>query len=78
MAEYKSESGFVNSSPGSGLKKTDDVDWPLVKEIVCGIASALGVLCQTIPAGPIKTVICTASSLLSLICKQIPDSGSCK
>ena len=48
------------------------VDWAKIKEILCGIAAALIVVCGLLPGGLIKNIVCGISGIINLICKQLP------
>lgn len=54
-----------------------DVDWHLIKDILCGVASALKMVCDMLPGGIWKNIICGMASVLMTICNQIPLSD-CK
>jgi hypothetical protein len=51
---------------------SNEFDWGKVREVLCGIASALEEACQTIPPGNIKNIVCGIASVLELICNQLP------
>ena len=47
-------------------------DWPKIKEILCGIAASLLLVCSLLPGGIIKTIVCGVSSLINIICDSLP------
>lgn len=51
-----------------------DVNWQLIKDIVCGIAVSITAVANAIPAGIIRTMLLGVSSLLSMVCSQIPGT----
>lgn len=51
-----------------------DVDWKLIKAILCGIAESLKMVCDKLPQGTIKVIVCSMASLLMLVCQSIPDN----
>ncbi len=48
------------------------VDWKKIKEILCGIAEAIEMVCNMMPAGPIKNILCGIAGVLKLICNSLP------
>ena len=47
--------------------------WNEIKNIVCGAAAALEIVCNELPKGTIKNVLCGVVSILKLVCSWIPD-----
>lgn len=47
-------------------------DWKKIKEIICGIADSLELVCAMIPPGPIKSIVCSIVGILKLICNSLP------
>jgi hypothetical protein len=49
-----------------------EVDWKVIKEILCGIAAALKIVCDMLPAGIIKQIICGMASFIEMLCNSLP------
>lgn len=47
-------------------------DWKIFKEIVCGMANALYLLCEGMPEGNIQKIVCGLAGILLWICNKIP------
>jgi hypothetical protein len=65
MSEFKTDVEKLSESI-----KHHEIDWELIKEIICGISHTLQGICAVLPPGLPKTIICTAASLLSFACSQ--------
>ncbi len=54
-------------------KDLANVDWKKIKEIICGIAEALEMVCSMIPSGPIKNILCGIVGILKVLCNSLAE-----
>lgn len=54
------------------LSVSQAVDWKKIKEILCGVASSLQLVCSMLPSGMIKNIVCGIAGVLNMICQSLP------
>lgn len=58
------------------MEEKPQAEWGKIKDVICGIAASLEMVCNMMPEGALKKLVCSIANMVKMVCNLIPDNAN--